>query len=209
MLLGANSAMAYVIDFDSLTTSGGCTFGACATDGAFKVDTFWFDAATPNWASLGGHFHTANIGVGGSLGEAQHWNGAQQLQGLVITRTDGQAFSLTSLDYRVSNSSFSVDGFSGSAVNILLAGDSFMPAGSLSSQFTGFNVGGVGASFSTLFPTGFGSVTKLFVSSSASAYFDNIVLDGATQVPEPGTLGLLGLGFAVLGWSARRRIGAR
>ncbi len=139
------------------------------------VEAFWATSiGSPSGSFTGGHFHGAGT-------ESQHFNGSDQLQGFFLESADGTPFDLVSLDYRVSSTG-SINGYSPSNVQILLS-PTFNPTQSVAAQFTGVGVGGsVMSSFVTLPVTGFTNLTRVFIASSASVVFDNIV---TTAGPAP------------------------
>ena len=54
--------------------------------------------------------------------------------------------------------------------------------------------------------TGFGSVVKVsWIQEAPFHQFDNIVASATNAVPEPASLGLLGLGLAPLAWARSRK----
>ena len=168
-------------------TGGSETF----TEAGFDVEAFWATGVGSGGGSYtAGHFHnTAN-------NEEQHFNGNTDLQGLMIEQVGEGAFGAVSLDYAVRGGG-NIDGFPGPQVYILI-GTAFNPTGTAASQFTAIPVSGSG----TLNIAGFGNVTSLFISSSASVTFDNITL-GPAAAPEPATMLLFGAG--ALGMAIRRR----
>lgn len=207
------SAQAELITFDptpsvalgGMLNPGSQTF---TQDGMF-VESFW----ALNIGSIGAFF-TAHFHIGtdtGSTGnvERQHFNGINELQGFFIERTDGMPFSLSSLDFRVRDTN-SINGFSSSDVQVLLSTD-FDPMQTVVSQFTPFSVGTGAPSFGTVLVTGFDNVTGVFISSSASVSFDNVITGpaataGAQPVPEPSSLAMLCVaGFAGVITRMRKR----
>ena len=89
----------YTLGFSSLTLAGNGVYGTIYPDGPYQLEFFWFGIAYPN-GFTGGHSHF--ISTGGNPGdyEATHGNGFNQNQGVRITRTDGQALAIISLDYK-------------------------------------------------------------------------------------------------------------
>ena len=167
-------------------TAGSETF----TEAGFDVEAFWaLNTGAPTGAFTGGHFHN------NANNEEQHFNGANELQGLFVEQVGEGAFGAVSIDYTVRGGG-NINGFPGPQVYILV-GTAFNPTASVASQFTAFAVAGSG----TLNISGFGNVGSLFISSSSSVSFDNLVVGPAA--PEPATMLLLGAG--ALGMAFRRR----
>lgn len=205
-LAGPASAAA-IVDFDPTPSiSGGGTIvgGPNFTQDGFYVEAFWATGTgTGSGAFTTAHFHISPDVDDNS--ENQHWNGGDQLQGIVVELANGAPFSLTSLDYRVSSTSSIIDGFVDAQI---LISTSFDPTNSVASEFTAFAAGPVSATYSTLDLTGlFDNVTRVWISSSASVSFDNITV----ITPEPSSLVLLTFGTLglVVGGSRRRRGSAR
>lgn len=207
-LVATESALrAGIITFDPLptvSTSGGRLVG---NDANFAVDGLHVEAFWRTGTSfVPGHFHFVADGLGTGNVESQHFNTLSDLQGFFIENLDGSAFSLASLDYRVSGTT-SISGFSSADVKVLIATD-FDPAQSVANQFTAFSVGLPSSSYATLLVTGFENVTRVYIASSASVRFDNIVTGPAVSdsaVPEPSSLALLGIGAIGAGISRARR----
>jgi hypothetical protein len=183
------------VDFDpspAMSFSGGELHPNSANftqDGAY-VESFWADQiGSPAGFFTAGHFHIGIAGPGQGFFEGQHWNGFNQLQGFFVEAADGSPFSLQSLQFRVRSTNPQIAGFSSGSTSVLLS-TSFDPDFTVASQFTAFNVGGTSSTFSTLPITGFENVTRVFIASSSSVDFDNIVLDDPINgvVPEPMTL---------------------
>jgi hypothetical protein len=155
-----------------------------------------------------GHFHIGSDTNSVANVEVQHYAGFGSLQGIFIESSGGSPFSLTSLDFRVRDTSQNITGYSASDAKVLLS-TSFDPTQSVVSQFTAFSAGLVSTSFATLPVTGFDNVTRVFITSSARVSFDNITIGpAASEIPEPTTLiiwsllATLGLSF---GWRRRQR----
>lgn len=209
---GDRAGHAAVVDFDpspAISTTGGQLVPNSAnfTDGDFYIEAFWaVGTGSGTGAFTSGHFHLGpEAGSSGNV-EAQHENGAADLQGLFIRRIDNAPFSLTSTDYRV-RADETINGFSPNDVQLLVS-TTFNPTGTVASQFTGHSTGGINPAFQTLAFAGFGSVTQIFLSSSSSVSFDNIVLDSAlSSVPLPAALPLFLTALSALGlmgWRRRR-----
>ncbi len=200
----AGQATAAVISFDpSPAILGPATYGTYFIDGDFHVEAFWFtNTGTASWGTAGGHYHMTTDGAHGNI-ERQHFNTSSQLQGFMIRRTDNQAFSVGSLDYRVAGNT-SIQGFSPTDVQVLIA-DNVAPSGAVTDWFTAHSAGGITGLWQTLNLSGLGNVTQVFISSSASVDFDNIEVGAAvpTAVPAPASLALMGVGL--LGFVAARR----
>jgi len=129
------------------------------------------------------HFHPPDLSTGF---EAQHLGNFDELHGIYIRSIDGKRFGLKSLKYRVTRNrqmpwkSVSIESFSNYNVNILVA-RSFDPRLSIRSQFIPFPVG-LPMGNDTSLPwwtqriTGFSLVEQVFIASSASVDFNDIVL---------------------------------
>lgn len=154
------------------------------TEHGFLVEAFWAaKTGTPEAYFRRGHFHPANLNSGF---EAQHLGGPHELHGIYIRSLDGKPFGVKSLRYRVTRNRelprkpTSIDGFSNYDVNVLLT-RMYNPRGSTRAQFMGFPVGlPVGNDLTlpwwTLPVTGFELVEQIYIASSASVDFDDIVL---------------------------------
>ena len=150
----------------------------------FLVESFWaVRLGTPSAHFKRGHFHPQHLATGF---EAQHLGNADELHGLYIRALDRRPFGVQSLRYRVTRNRQlpgkpgSLAGFSNFDVNILV-GRGFDPRQTVRAQFTAFPVGLSAGNdptlpWWTLRIAGFETVQQLFIASSASVDFDDIVL---------------------------------
>lgn len=210
-LLNAVSAplRAEVVSFDPTPSIGFNGTNEFFVEDGVHVEAFWADANSGSF--VGGHFHIGPGSTGNA--EFQHFNSESELQGFFIERADLSPFSLTSLDFLVTDTT-SIGGNSPSDVRIWLA-PSFDPSFSFPHQFSSLSAdffsGGSGAGTLdlTVLPSlGFGNVTRVFITSTASVRFDNIVIDDplVAPVPEPASITLVGMGaFGMIGAILRRR----
>jgi hypothetical protein len=163
---------------------GAGVFNPSFIENGFLVESFWaVNTGDPAGYFVRGHFHPKNLETGF---EAQHYGGSRELHGIFIRALDGRPFSLKSLSYRVTHNrelgrSQSVQGFSNYDVKVLIATD-FSAKRSVLGQFIHFSVGPPISNDSTLpFQTlpigGFAYVTQVFIASSASVDFDDIVIE--------------------------------
>jgi hypothetical protein len=150
----------------------------------FLVEAFWaVKTATPGAFFKRSHFHPPDLSTGF---EAQHLGNPDELHGIYIRSLDGKPFGLKSLRYRVTRNRqilrkpLSIEGFSNFSVNVLLA-RWYDPRRSVKEQFQAFPVGLAMGNDSTL-PCwtlhifGFELVDQVYIASSASVDFDDIVL---------------------------------
>src|SRR5215831_1724503 len=150
----------------------------------FLVETFWAQKTASREGSFKpSHFHPADLSTGF---EAQHFAGVNDLHGIFIRSLDGKLFGLKSLRYRVTRNRqiprkpLSIDDFSTFDVQVLIA-RSFDPRDRIRTQFRAFPVGlPVGNEpnlpWMTLRVSGFELVDRLYITSTASVDFDDIVL---------------------------------
>jgi len=150
----------------------------------FLVESFWAKKAASREGSFKpSHFHPADLSTGF---EAQHFVGVNDLHGIFIRSLDGKLFGLKSLRCRVTRNRqiprkpLSIDGFSTFDVQILIA-RSFDPRDRIRSQFRAFPVGlplgnEPNLPWMTLRVSGFELVDRLYITSTASVDFDDIVL---------------------------------
>jgi hypothetical protein len=162
----------------------------------FLVETFWATATDSlEGAFKSSHFHPPDLSSGF---EAQHFAGVAELHGIYIRSLDGARFGLKSLRYRVTRNRqipgkpLSIEGFSTFDVQVLIA-RSFDPRKRIRPQFMVFPVGlplgnDANLPWATLRIFGFELLEQVYISSSASVDFDNIVLtrrEPPLAVPEP------------------------
>ena|SRR5215470_3324242 len=162
----------------------------------FIVESFWaVQTGTPEAFFRRGHFHPPDLSTGF---EAQHLGNPKELHGIYIRSLDGRPFGVKSLRYRVTRNRelplkpFSIEGYSNYDVNILLA-RTYDPRSSSRVQFLGFPVGMPAGNdltlpWWTLRVTGFEAVDQVYIASSASVDFDDIVLvrfQSAVEAPKP------------------------
>jgi hypothetical protein len=159
----------------------------------FLVEAFWaIQTGTPAGYFKRAHFHPADLSSGF---EAQHFGNPKELHGIYIRSLDGKPFGVKSLRYRVTRNRelphrpHSIEGFSNYSVQVLLA-RTFDPRWSIRGQFVGSAVGLPAGSDSTLpwwtlSVTGFGAVEQIYIASSASVDFDDIVLTRLRPYEEP------------------------
>lgn len=150
----------------------------------FLVEAFWaVRMGAPEAGFKHAHFHPPDLSSGF---EAQHFGNPHELHGLYIRALDGRPFNLKSLRYRLTRNRqlprrpLSIDGFSNFDVYILVS-TTFDPRRMIRSQFVAFPVGlpagnDLTLPWWTLPVSGFGVVQQVFLASSASVDFDNIVL---------------------------------
>jgi len=160
----------------------------------FLVEAFWAARiGSPDGYYKRAHFHPPTLATGF---EAQHLGNRDELHGIYIRSLDGKPFGVKQLRYRVTRNRqlplkpFSISGFSNYNVNILLT-RTFDPRWSIRGQFVGFPVGLPAGNDGTLpwwtLPvTGFETVEAVYIASSASVDFDDIVLTRSRGVLDTG-----------------------
>jgi hypothetical protein len=159
----------------------------------FLVEAFWAGKiGTGDGFFKRAHFHPPDLSTGF---EAQHLGNPNELHGIFIRSVDGKRFGLKSLRYRVTRNRqipskpVSIEGFSNFNVSVLVA-RSFDPRAPIRTQFVSFPVGlPVGNDLSLpwwpLRIFGFELVSQLYIASSASVDFDDIVLTRSEPPPAP------------------------
>ncbi len=150
----------------------------------FRVEAFWAArVASPSGYFLRGHFHPPDLSTGF---EAQHLGNRSELHGIHIRVVDRHPFGLRRLRYRVTMNRqmpakpFSIDGYTNFNVQVLVA-RSFDPRRPVREQFTAFGVGAPlgndrAIPWQTLTVVGFEYVHEVYIASSASMDFDDIVV---------------------------------
>jgi len=167
------------------------------TQHGFLVEVFWaVRIGTPEAFFRRAHFHPPDLASGF---EGQHFGNPTELHGLYIRSLDGKPFGVKSLRYRVTynrellHKPFSIEGFSNYNVNVLVS-RTFDPRLSVRTQFVTFPVGlpagnDVTLPWWTLPVTGFELVDHVYIASSASVDFDDIVLTRFGGATNPGKEG--------------------
>ena len=157
----------------------------------FLVEAFWaVKTGTSEAHFRRAHFHPADLSSGF---EAQHLGHPNELHGLFIQSVDKKRFGLKSLQYRVTRNrqipykAVSIEGFSNFNVSVLI-GRSYDPRAPIRSQFVTFPVGlpmgnETSLPWFTLRIFGFELADQIYVASSASVDFDNIVLTRSEPPP--------------------------
>lgn len=179
-------ARAGVVTFETpeIVTTGGVLHPGSPrfVEDGLHVEAFWASQiGSPRGRFIVGHFHPPDLATGG---EAQHFGWHHELHGIYLRRTDGQPFSLRSLDFRITlnknlpSKNRSIKGFAIDDVHLLVA-VTFDPKRSVTSQFLRFPVG-VGVDndpervFRRIRFVELEGVTQVFIGSSASVDIDNI-----------------------------------
>jgi hypothetical protein len=150
----------------------------------FLVEVFWaVKTGTRDGYFKRGHFHPADLSSGF---EAQHLGNPNELHGLYIRSVDGKPFGLKSLRYRITRNRqipkkpLSIEGFSNFNVSVLVA-RAFDPRRAILAQFVTIPVGlpagnDLNLPWRPLRIFGFEWVDQVYIASSASVDFDDIVL---------------------------------
>jgi len=159
----------------------------------FLVEAFWAGKiGTREGFFKHAHFHPPDLSTGF---EAQHLGNPDELHGIYVRSVDGKRFGLKSLRYRVTRNRqipgkpLSIEGFSNYNVNVLVA-RSFDPRTSIRAQFALFPIG-LPAGNETTLPWwtlrvfGFQLVDQVYIASSASVDFDDIILTRNELPPPP------------------------
>lgn len=158
----------------------------------FLVEAFWAGrVGTREGFFKRAHFHPPDLSTGF---EAQHLGNPDELHGIYVRSLDGKRFGLKSLRYRVTRNRqlpgkpLSIEGFSNYNVTVLVA-RSFDPRVSIRTQFVPFPIG-LPVGNETSLPwwmlriSGFQLVDQVYIASSASVDFDDIVLT-RNEPPSP------------------------
>ncbi len=167
-----------------LLPPGSLPFNPSFEEGGLVVEAFWaVRVGEPGGHFITGHFHPKDLATGF---EAQHFGNPRELHGLFIRARDGRLFSLKSLRYRVTRNrelgkDRTIDGFNTLDVKVLVS-TSFTPTRPAVSQFVPFSVGtpignDTELPFETLQVYGFELVSRVFITSSGSVDFDDIVVE--------------------------------
>lgn len=186
---GRSAAEQRIITFNNVEVQSGKGL-LLPEDQSFLEDGMWVEAfwalhtGRPEGVLIRGHFHPQDLSTGF---EGQHFGDRKELHGLYIKSIDGRTFWLKSLRYRVTRNRElpdhhkSIEGFNLASVSVLIA-TSFFPKASIRSQFRMFPVGqpvgnDLDLPFYTLYVTGFEFVSEVFIASTASVDFDDIVVE--------------------------------
>lgn len=157
----------------------------------FLVEAFWAGKIGTSEAFFKhAHFHPPDLSSGF---EAQHLGNPDELHGIYIRSLDGKRFGVKSLRYRVTRNRqiptkpLSIEGFTTFNVNVLIA-RSFDPRTPIRVQFVALPIGlPIGNDTSlpwwTLRIFGFQLVNQVFIASSGSVDFDDIVLTRSEPPP--------------------------
>jgi len=157
----------------------------------FLVEAFWaVNTGLSDAYFKRAHFHPPDLSTGF---EAQHLGNPNELHGLYIRSLDGKRFGVRSLRYRVTRNRqiptkpLSIEGFSNYNVNVLIA-RSFDPRTPIRAQFTPLPIGlpvgnDLNLPWFTLRIFGFQLVDQVYIASTASVDFDDIVLTKSEPPP--------------------------
>ena len=105
------SGLQYTATFAALVSSATGTYGPVYTVGPYLFEYFWLGATfVPNGITPG-HIHTNTTLGNPAECEGTHGNGAQQNQGIRVTRSDSAAFYLISIDYKAAFEPFLIGNF--------------------------------------------------------------------------------------------------
>jgi len=190
LALAATPAGAVILDFESLTHDGdGAVFVAGHEEGGFRivsdVDPVLRDMAFGVWGTAAGEFNGSTALFNAFVGF-----------GTTLTRVDGAAFTLASLDV-------------GPLVPDLEGGVTFVgttASGGTVSQAVTFGPGL--APVAVVFGPGFRELTSVSwaqETENQAHQFDNIRLDETIPIPEPGTVFMLLGGLSALSMLSMRK----
>jgi hypothetical protein len=158
------------VQFTNPTVSNECEGDVCSqtfSQDGYVFRSFWYTGAEAQ--SINGHFHllaSAEVFLGY---EQHHFQADFDRQGVRITRSDGGAFTLKSIDYRGGGSPFEIGT---SPVTSIVSDETFV---TVVSGYTRFPTVGVGT-FTTLNFSGFEDKTAGYITMRGNADWDNIVL---------------------------------
>jgi hypothetical protein len=186
-LVVAPAAHATVIDFESIPDGGfACFGGGCAfPDSPFVEDGFVLTAE--GFAS----WDTDNLSYTGSRALFNDFIGDPTF----LTVSGGGAFTLSSID-------LSEAYFTGGPVSVTFVGT----RSNSSTLSVTFALDGVFGNETFVFSAAWTDLVSVSWNQDPEFHqFDNIVVEAAGAVPEPGPLTLFGLGALSLGLAARRR----
>lgn len=179
------AAQAVIMDFNHLTVTLPAVSGNRGSN--YQEDGFQLDT--------NGTFISVHVGNAAFTGSVSMYESILNRY-ISMTKIGGGLFDLDSIDIDVNT-------FGNLNVPILFSG-SLVGGGSVTQSFTPDLV--TGSMQTVVFGPGFDSVQNVGFIVNAFINFDNIVFDApeVITVPEPMTLGLLGVGLAGLGWARRR-----
>jgi hypothetical protein len=160
------------VPFTNPTVSNQCEGDVCSqtfSQDGYIFRSFWYTGAEAQ--STNGHFHLlASADPLVFLGyEQHHFQADLDRQGVRITRSDGGAFTLKSIDYRGGGSPFEIGT---SAITSIVSDETFV---TIVPDYTRFPTVAAG-SFTTLNFSGFEDKTAVYITMRGNADWDNIVL---------------------------------
>jgi PEP-CTERM motif len=178
------------IDFDSAPLGGFTSF----TEDGFTITQF----------SLGDPQSITDTGGGNqALVDGNPFNVFGSASVITILGSPGTLFDLISLDIAdLTNNSSGGGGIIGSGFRIEIGNTVFSPT-------TAAVYSPTSSAFSTVNPTGLTDLSSLAINIVSLGGSDNFAVDNVvlryTEVPEPGTLALFGIGLLGMGLARRRR----
>ena len=191
-VIGLGRAGAVVIDFEALEHAGSGQQALPGTGKFYTEKGFNFDSSAPLF-----NFATWGTNSSNYFGSTALWNGdGTGTTGITtLTRAGGGAFDLDSIDIAELNAT--LGGSASVTFEAVLSG-----GGTISTSFTtdGFRTTGDLTSFQTLNFSGFDDIVSVsWLQVTPFIQFDNVVIDGATEVSEPGALATFMAGLTLLG----------